>query len=1326
MARIIIPFLFFISNISLSTACDKPALLNAESITTSSALITWTGFDENIESYQIDLQESNKPPSDFPLYNDYVETELLLEGLNPGTLYSVWIRSQCSEGKSDWVKLPVRTAFNNNQNCEISFLIQDNNCAFQGHEKLKISIDSTDIAGYINPQLSSISFIIEHGWPADLKAKLISPSGVEIDLFENLSLGYPDIGDPSDKTCTQTMTLSDNSCTNIQSSTGPFIGDYQPIDELQSVREDDMVGYWILDICDNALGDVGELVYFKMNFSSGTCKPVRHELKSYDNTSAEFGLSDVLSNDTIIYKYGISPLLADDSTGFILDTFPIHYAGDTTVRLSGLQVGKDYTFYALRKCDGDSSSYTCSIEITTSCSDPTYISDFNNYPVYESYCTDSSLTDGMWYQDDETLYRWRVASGPSKTEHTGPEGSPFGDNPYLYFDASDFSCGAIPAVLKSSCIYVPNNIRDCSMAFDYMMYGTDVNSLTLRLIVNESESWDTLFHLSGDQGDKWFNTIIDLTAYRGQAINMEFIAGPAISARGDIAIDNIILLGPVPIHRDGYIMYRDRDGDNYGVTADSTRFCRKDMVPGYSLMDGDCDDDNPHINPGAAEIPCNLIDDNCNGLVDEVLPDSVPIIRLVHKSNPSCRGLFDGSLEISIEDYSGYTIKWNTGDTTSRLDSLSSGVYYAEIEADDGCLFRSQYFELKNSSNINALVTSVKNATCNNSYDGSITVQAGGGSTPYQFLWNTGSTTATLDSIASGIYSVTVTDDEGCMTIIDSINLLSEYDNRTKIDVITPIKCSEDSSGSIIASLQGAQVQSYVWNTGDSTRIIRNLSEGVYICTMTFMDGCTISTDSFFFKAPDPLYLKKLKLLSPTCSDEDDGLILTQMGGGTPPYHYRLYTEDSYITGPIFEDLASGMYKLEVRDNNNCAFSLDSIILEERTQLNLNPTITDTRCPLSGDGAIEVDVTGGTEPYTFVWSNVGIGTKKIDNLYPGNYHLNIVDNLGCKSERYRYTVKRGKDSLDVQLHIIDSLYCGDSVGVLNATVLNSSDFPIEYNWSSGKVHNHSQPIDSLTQALSGTYNVTVTDANGCVGVSEKIDLIERDTLAYDNIIVNQLTCENDSSGSIEITMTHYHPPLSFNWNIDQDSAIVKNLSTGTYQATITDGMDCKVTTPAIEIFKDNPLKVEHNATRIKDNLYEIEVKPTGGESPYSIVWQGDTTTSFIRTNLEEGEYFYTVFDFLGCSIDSSIVTNENTVDLINMESTNFTILPNPAQTSFSIELPHKLNTHSFTLSIYNTQGVLVKEVDTLSDIDIYALPPGTYHLELNSDKLKLTGKLLKL
>ena len=220
---------------------------------------------------------------------------------------------------------------------------------------------------------------------------------------------------------------------------------------------------------------------------------------------------------------------------------------------------------------------------------------------------------------------WIAYQGATPTEFTGPSGTRNGDGKYLYLESSGESCGtSATAILQSRCLAISGNLNGCDLSFWYHMYGSHTGQLSLEISADAGNSWSSLLTINGNQDDQWINTSVDLSAYHGQFAKLRFLATKGDGFLSDIAIDDIIIYGSNPVDSSDIRYYADLDQDDYGSMDSSACFCLLNPPDGFVDNALDCDDNDATISPGNSERPCNLVDDNCDGNVDEgVNPDPI-------------------------------------------------------------------------------------------------------------------------------------------------------------------------------------------------------------------------------------------------------------------------------------------------------------------------------------------------------------------------------------------------------------------------------------------------------------------------------------------------------------------------------------------------------------------------------------------------------------------------------------------------------------------------------------------------------------------------------
>jgi len=276
-----------------------------------------------------------------------------------------------------------------------------------------------------------------------------------------------------------------------------------------------------------------------------------------------------------------------------------------------------------------------------------------------------------------------------------------------------------------------------------------------------------------------------------------------------------------------------------------------------------------------------------------------------------------------------------------------------------------------------------------------------------------------------------------------------------------------------------------------------------------------------------------------------------------------------------------------------------------------------------GLGDLLAMATGGTEVFTYMWSN-GVNTIENNDLPAGTYSVTVTDSDGDTAEAAIDLEQ--PSAIEINLTVMDE--SGESVGdgSIQSEVAGGTP-PYTFEWSNGA---STAAIDSLSE---GTYLLTVTDANGCQ------DTIQADVgttaCAFEiNLDFTQITCSGSSDGEAIIDPTGFVQPLEFMWSNGDNSFIaIAGLEEGSYAVTVADGSGCTII-ESFEIIDPDPLELDvfldfPDCTMPSENNMTATV--SGGTSPYSYLWS-DGSTSMELSNVAEGTYAVTVTDANGCSI----------------------------------------------------------------------------------------------
>ncbi len=355
----------------------------------------------------------------------------------------------------------------------------------------------------------------------------------------------------------------------------------------------------------------------------------------------------------------------------------------------------------------------------------------------------------------------------------------------------------------------------------------------------------------------------------------------------------------------------------------------------------------------------------------------------------SCNGSSDGEITITSTGGTGtaYTYMFATanynGVSPHSVNALSAGPYPITVADINGCTFSIPATIITEPTPL-SLSTSQLDAGCNGATDGSAWATPTGATPAYSYLWTTGETTANISGLAAGLYSVTVTDVNGCTESI-SVDILQPQISTE----VTDITCFGAANGTIdVIITNGNNSYNYSWNDPASqiTPAAYNLAPGVYTVTATDVFGCElIATDSV--TQPEELIVNILS--STLCSPTDIAKVEVEADGGIMPYQFLWSTTD--VTSVIY--VIDGNYSIDVTDANSCV-TTQSVVVEPYYPIIITYQTSPASCVDNIDGLIAVAAAGGYTPYTYDWSNGALDS--IINVSSGEYSLTIIDNEGCE------------------------------------------------------------------------------------------------------------------------------------------------------------------------------------------------------------------------------------------------------------------------------------------------------------------------------------------
>lgn len=1308
-------------------ACNAPLFTSSDSITIESLKLNWTDFNDEVLGWELEYGKAGFPPTQIPSTDLLVSTGYTISGLDPGTSYDIYIRAICNESEmSDWNgPFKVRTAIDNGNPCFLNLPMRDNNCP-------RLEDFNIQVTGYDGMVLGedifiqSVDFIIEHDWPADLELFLTSPDGNRILLSQNRGIGLDHYGNPEDTTCIETLGFSDFACISISEvGTDQLIGSFLPEERIAQLYQSGPVnGLWKLSTCDRALEDRGVLKYMKINFAPVICNvPTDIVAREISDQSA---IVEWVPPDNCRVAI-INIVFAGEAPGTNIEIFTSCQGGKFNV--TGLLPETAYDIYIRSDCNSSQSAFSCPASFITACNSVTLSSGFDESESCIESCNADCELSGPWINSKNDDQDWLIHSGTTSTLNTGPEGDISGIGNYIYLENSVELCGQRnKAILETTCIEIVDNPGPCDMSFYYHMLGEDIDSLLLLISKDNGRTWDTLFASYGSQGNNWNRSFIDLEEYEGQYVSMRFIGISGVNDRADIGLDQIEFYGTHQVV-DLPLFYFDNDGDGYGGKDSVISICILDPPPGFYSSPQDCDDQNIEINPEGKEIQCNLIDENCNGLGDDAASTNPILYEIEEIVNESCPGATDASISITVSGGNPpYNIQWNDGQLGPSIFNLKENVYRATITDAGTCTIITEFIDIDVESAPQIFIVDQDNSQCDAS-TGFIDIEVAGGSLPYKYNWNNGDTIQDLQLIPEGSYSVSVTDNNGCLITQEGINIVSSPRFNAGIQFKKDLTCQGDSNGIIsIGIFNEIPPVTYSWSNGDTTESINDLSEGIYTVTINDARGCQEIIEAEI-NAPIPLNSEILSIEQVTCFDGSNGSIQVGTQGGVLPYNFQWISEPALnFNQSKQEDISNlppGNYRLSVSDASGCKDTTRMVTITNPNEIDIQvDSSRAVRCILSNDGYISVDVEGGAGDYNYFWGSSEEDINFLTDISGGIYSLTVIDKFGCKKTMTDLVVQIDNQPINIQSAIIkDNLCSYDSLGMIRAEVIDGT-LPLDFNWSSGKQIILDKNIDTIRMLPGGQYNVTVTDSEGCVGVSplETINSVEE--IVIDNINIGLNECNNDSLGTIDLMVTGGHPPFQYRWSFGDDSESIDSLPNGAYFVTITDDYNCVLPFGPISITSRDSMIIDAEITYADGGMNNgsINLAISGGSPPYRLAWENLEDDKEVQVNLALGTYCVTITDSQGCTIDDCFSVDRS--NAVSDFENSISIYPNPVKQFLTISSRIPIN----GILLFNIKGEIVKEIHKASvfneTIQMAGIARGMYFLQLITDRGIFSEKIV--
>jgi gliding motility-associated-like protein len=463
---------------------------------------------------------------------------------------------------------------------------------------------------------------------------------------------------------------------------------------------------------------------------------------------------------------------------------------------------------------------------------------------------------------------------------------------------------------------------------------------------------------------------------------------------------------------------------------------------------------------------------------------SIPLLSFTASSTPvSCYNGNNGSALASVTSGTPpYMYSFNNGTygTDSAVGNVSAGNLLINVTDANNCSADTTITLSQPTQLVTSLVNPQTNEVCNGGGTGELDVTTTGGTPGYTFKWSNQFIGTDNTALTAGTYTLIVIDFNDCA---DTTNyIITQPTPVVANPIVTNALCYETPTGSIDANPSGGTPgYSFIWNTGETTQVADTLVKGLYDCTITDANGCSIITTATVSQ-PTHIVLTQDSGIAVLCVGQSTGKLLVTATGGYPPYFYNatqdgvnfVSTTDGIITG-----LDTGIYNIQIFDSVGCSVIYQGFVPNAVPDVFYNPVADSTLCygPNYDDGGVFVlDSTAQNGPYKYSIDGGALqDTGYFGNLSAGPHVVTAVSNNGCTTsipvvvpQPLPVEVVVTPDSVTLPL--------GGSQSVL-VTTLNTTN--PTYNWvpSSG-LSCVDCPNPVVNAYTAGNYVVTVSMVNG--------------------------------------------------------------------------------------------------------------------------------------------------------------------------------------------------------------------------------------------------------
>ena len=545
------------------------------------------------------------------------------------------------------------------------------------------------------------------------------------------------------------------------------------------------------------------------------------------------------------------------------------------------------------------------------------------------------------------------------------------------------------------------------------------------------------------------------------------------------------------------------------------------------------------------------------------------------------------------------------------------------------------------------------------------------------YEWSNFRFTEDIEDLGSGTYTVTVTDFNGC-SATETTTLFVET-LLLQAELIDSASCEGNNDATVKIWAEGGTPfppmpnpeYNFETDAGDTstptdTFFLDNVESGPFEFAVFDAAQPTCIVDSIIdipFKGIDLSI--EIDTVNISCFGANDGsATITALGSTNFSIQVRddnnmLLPGGSFPTVRTVTDLSAGCYTVLVIESFNGCEITGSFCIEEPAVLELTEDEVINPGCVGDDGEISLNTSGGTMPYTYMWSDGPSMDEDRTGLVGDTYTVTVTDDRGC-SDTATFVLPDGSD-VQIDANVIQAINCPqDQNGIIEVVISTGGNFV--YNWETpnGTFVSDMQTVSDLG---AGVYYVTATDAAAMCTALDTVILAPASPIVIEGSFTEP-SCPGAPNGSIGIIHLEGTSPFTYLWDDLSTEQVIGGISEGTYFVTVTDANQCELDT-FLTLTVTDPIVVDISNIVGVDCFDSSNGSATATASggpemagTYSFFWSNDPTNiqmgaSSSQSGFPAGENWVIAADF-SCISDTIFFTIPD-IDSIAIDLDNSTI-----------------------------------------------------------------------